>query len=199
MLIFMTASVETLYPLTGLLSLTSFNRLIHLRPSGLIRDSDQLDLLFTLPMETPVLGISADHKGDTEASVVLFEPSGGAYREVADRLAEKSYSETDFLHSIPMMTDFAEDQVHLVARTSALQLENELFNVADFLQMTGYIHLSDPDLPGPEYDIPKSRMFSTQPAGHEPREAWERSYEIFRQLRIDVCGLDLEPFESPTA
>lgn len=190
---------ETLYPLTGLLSLTSFNRLIHLRPSGLIQDSDQLDLLFTLPMETPVLGISANHNGDSEASVVLIEPSNEAYQKVTEHLSETGYHETEFLHSTPMMTDFAEDQVHLVVKTSALQLEKEPFDSAEFLKMTGYVHLSDPDLPGPEYYIPKDKILSAQPSGAEPRKAWEKSYERFRQQRIDVCGLDLEPFESALA
>ena len=97
-------------------------------------------------METPVLGVSADHEGDSEASIILFEPS------------DKVYS---------------------------------------FLEMTGYVHVSDPDLPGPEYDIPKHKAFTAQPTGAETRVAWERSYEMFRQQRIDVCGLDLEPFESP--
>lgn len=196
-LISMEATAETLYPLTGLLSLTGFNRLIHLRPSGLIRDSDQLDLLFTLPMDTPVLGISANHNGDSEASLVLFEPSDKAYTEVAERLAGTSYSETDFLHNIPMMTDFAEDQVHLVARTSTLRLENEQFDAAEFLEMTGYVHLSDPDLPGPEYDVPKDKVSSARPASIEAGMAWDKSYEVFRQQRIEDCGLDLELFESP--
>ena len=190
---------ETLYPLTGLLSLTSFNRLIHLRPSGLIQDSDQLDLLFTLPMETPVLGISANHNGDSEASVVLIEPSNQAYQKITGQLLETGYQETEFLHGIPMMTDFAEDQVHLVVKTSALQLEKEPFDSAEFLKMTGYVHLTDPDLPGPEYNIPKDKVLSAQPSGAEPRKAWEKSYERFRQQRIDVCGLDLEPFESALA
>lgn len=194
------ATAEALYPLTGLLSLTGFNRLIWLRPSGLVRDSDQLDLLFTLPMETPVLGISAtNHGGDTEASIVLFEPSKTAYQHVIDSLNEASYSETGFLHDIPMMTDLAEDKVHLVGKTSALQSESDHFDATEFMDITGFIHIFDPNHPGPEYDIPKEKLPSIQPRGVEPRKAWERSYELYRQQRIDLCGLDLEPFEPPLA
>ena len=146
-------------------------------------------------MDTPILGISANHNGDSEASLVLFEPSNKAYTEVAERLAGTSYSETDFLQNIPMMTDFAEDQIHLVARTSALRLENEQFDADEFLEMTGYIHVSDPDLPGPEYDFLKDKVSSARPDSTEARMAWEKSYEVFRQQRIEDCGLDLEPFE----
>ena len=148
-------------------------------------------------MDTPVLGISANHNGDSEASLILFEPSDKAYTEVAEHLAGTSYSESDFLHNIPMMTDFAEDQIHLVARTSALRLETEQFDAAEFLDMTGYVHVSDPDLPGPEYDVPKDKVSSARPASIEAGMAWEKSYELFRQQRIEDCGLDLEPLESP--
>lgn len=195
-----TATAESLYPLTGLLSLPGFNRLIWLRPSGLIRDSDQLDLLFTLPMETPVLGISAtNHNGDTEASIILFEPSKKAYQDLTDPYPEASYSETEFLHKIPMMTDLAEDQVHIVGKTSTLQSETEQFDAAEFLAITGFIHIFDPDHPGPEYDVPRKKLSSIQQSTVEARKAWERSYELYRQQRMEICGLDLEPFETSSA
>lgn len=93
------------------------------------------------------------------------------------------------------MTDFAEDQVHLVAKTSSLRLENDVFHVDDYLENTAYIQLSDPQLPGPEYNVPQKLLLSAKPATVGPGKAWERSYEIFRERRMDVCGLDLEPFE----
>ena len=147
-------------------------------------------------METPVLGISAPtEKGITEASIVLFEPSEKAYRDATDQISKSGYSETEFLHNMPMLTDLAEDQVHLVEKTSALHLENRNFSAADFLDATGYVHLSDPGLPGPEYDVPRSKLFTAQPTDPDARKAWQQSYEMYRQQRMEVCGLDLEPSE----
>ena len=178
------------------MSLIAFNRLIYLRPSGLISDSGQLDLLFTLPMDTPVLGISSTgHKEDEDVSIVIFQPSAKSYTEIINDFPTKDYSDTGFLQGIHAMTDFAEDQVHLVTKTSSLRLEEDVFNADEFLDYTAYIHLSDAELPGPEYDAPQRRISSAKPAGFGPRKAWERSYEIYREQRMSVCGLDLEPFE----
>lgn len=194
------ANVEALYPLTGLMSLTTFNRLIYLRPSGLISDSSQLDLLFTLPMETPVLGIAATHReGAAEKSIVIFQPSLKAYNETASAFPVESYSDDDFMQRIPAMTDFAEDQVHLVTKTSTLMFAEESFDARQALEATAYIHLSDPDLPGPEYYLSDTMLAMARPTRPEPRKAWERAYELFRERRIDLCGLDLEPVKPDPA
>ena len=147
-----------------------------------------------------MLGISAtNHNGDTEASIVLFEPSVKAYQDLTQLSPEVSYSETEFLHNTPMMTDLAEDQVHLVGKTSALRSETDKFYAAEFLEITGFIHIFDEDHPGPEYDVPKKKLSHMQPVNVEARKAWERSYEMYRQRRMDICGLDLEPFEPSPA
>jgi hypothetical protein len=191
---------EAMYPLTGLMSLTIFNRLIYLRPSGLINDSSQLDLLFTLPMDTPVLGIAAtNHEGGTEKSIMIFQPSLKVYDELASAFPAESYSDDEFMQRIPAMTDFAEDQVHLVTKTSTLLLAEESFDARESLEATAYIHLSDPDLPGPEYYLSDSLLSMARPTRPGPREAWERSYELFRERRMDVCGLDLEPVKPDPA
>ena len=196
MLTWRTAEHEAKYPLTGLMSLLAFNRLIYLRPSGIISDSGQLDLLFTLPMDTPILGISStSHKENEDVSIVIMQPSAKSYTEIVNTISAEDYSDTYFLKGIQAMTDFAEDQVHLVAKTSSLRLEDDVFSVDEYLENTAYIQLSDPELPGPEYDIPPRRFLSAKPTAIGPGKAWERSYEIFRERRMDVCGLDLEPLE----
>lgn len=191
---------EAKYSLTGLMSLTIFNRLIYLRPSGLINDSSQLDLLFTLPMDTPVLGIAAtNYDGGAEKSIMIFQPSLKAYNELASAFPAESYSDDEFMQRIPAMTDFAEDQVHLVTKTSTLMLAEESFDARECLDATAYIHLSDPDLPGPEYYLSDSLLSMARPTRPEPRKAWERAFELFRERRMDVCGLDLEPVKADPA
>lgn len=176
------------------MSLITFNRLIYLRPSGLIGDSGQLDLLFTLPVDIPILGISStSHKEDQDVSIVIFQPSAESYNATIERFPIQDYSDRTFSQEIPEMTDFAEDQVHLVAKSSALQREENAFDANEFLEATGYIHLSDPNLPGPEFDVSQKRFLSAKPTSAEPGQAWEQAYETYREYRMDVCGLDLEP------
>ena len=191
------ANIEAMYPLTSLMSLTTFNRLIYLQPSGLISDSAQLDLLFTLPVDAPVLGISAtDHKNDEGTSILVLQPSSKAYDELTSTFPLENYSDVEFMQGIQAMTDFAEDRVHLVAKTSALRLVEESFDAQEYLEATAYIHLSDTELPGPEYHLPESMLSMARPARPEPRKAWERTYEVFMERRMDICGLDLEPMKS---
>lgn len=191
---------EAKYSLTGLMSLTIFNRLIYLRPSGLINDSSQLDLLFTLPMDTPVLGIAAtNHDRGAEKPIMIFQPSLKAYDQLASAFPAESYSDDEFMLRIPAMTDFAEDQVHLVTKSSTLVLAEESFDARESLEATAYIHLSDPYLPGPEYYLSDSLLSMARPTRPGPRKAWEGAYELFRERRMNVCGLDLEPVKADPA
>ena len=188
---------EERYPLTNLLSLIHYNRILFLRPSGLILDSTPLDLLFTLPMEQPLLGLSAPEDGSMQPAILLFEPSKETYRDVISSLPEGAYPDGEFLQRVtttPAPAD-GESPMTLLAQTSALGDVDAQFNATRFLDTTAYIRLSDPDLPGPEYDIPRQDYVRAMPGSKEARQAWEGVYERFRDARMGVCGLDLERVE----
>lgn len=185
---------EAAYPLFGLLSLSVFSRLIYLRPSGLIMDSANLDLLFSLPMESAILGISGNSVEEfTLPSIVIFEPSIAAYNDVLSSISIETYSDDEFLRHIPQISGVAEEG-HLIAKTSAISLENSEFTATDFFKSVSYVHLSDPDFPGPEFDIPSQTVVRARPKLPQHRVIWEMVYEIFREQRMSICGLDLEPF-----
>lgn len=185
---------ESVFPLAGLLSLSAYNRLIYLPPSGLVLDTSGLDHLFTLPMESTMLGISAG-SGDesTTPSVVLLSPSKDAFQVMLESLPLNKYDEDAFLSKIPLLADLPEDQIHIVAKTSSLGHEDDAFDPAKFLASTSYVHISDSDMLGPEYDSPREMVTSARPRKPQPRKAWQDVYEKYRQRRMDVCGLDLEP------
>lgn len=184
---------EAAYPLTDLLSLTLFNRLIYLKPSGLLFDSGKLDMLFTLPMESAMLGFSGNPRDeDAIPSVILVKPSEKAYNDTLSSIPAGSYSDNEFIQHVSLVTDTA-DQAHIMAKTSAIHLESDRFNVTEFIESTSYVHLSDPGLPGPEFNIPRRQLLRVKPKQPNHRKAWETVYEIFRERRISVCGLDLEP------
>ena len=171
--------------------------MIYLQPSGLVLDSGGLDRLFTLPMESTALGISASggaqEEGSSLPSVMLFEPSKQAYEDSISNVFSSPNFEEEFQQSVPRMADMPEDQVFLVAKTSALQYEKAQFNATEFLEATAYVHISDADLAGPEYDMPPKEVAKARPTKPQHRKAWEAVYDRYRDLRMDVCGLDLEP------
>ncbi|KAI4281345.1 MAG: hypothetical protein L6R35_005675 [Caloplaca aegaea] len=188
------AGGESVFPLAGLLSLAAYNRLIYLPPSGLVLDTSGLDHLFTLPMETNMLGISAGSEDETiTPSVVLLSPSKDAFQTTLESLPSNGYDEDGFLSKIPRLADLPEDQVHIVAKTSSLRHEDDGFDAAEFLDTTSYVHISDADMLGPEYDTPREMTTLARPRKLQPRKAWHDVYEKYRQGRMDVCGLDLEP------
>ncbi|KAL8670810.1 MAG: hypothetical protein Q9168_004671 [Polycauliona sp. 1 TL-2023] len=192
------AGEQSTFPIAGLLSLTAYNRVIHLIPSGLVLDTSGLDHLFTLPMESDLLGISAGTKDEAASpSVVLLKPSRDALHTTIESLSASKYDEEDFLSRVPLLSDLPEDQVHIVAKTSSLKLEGDNFNVTAFLGSTSYVHMSDPEILGPEYDTPRHILASVVPKKTEPERAWREVYEKYRELRMDVCGLDLEPMPKP--
>lgn len=189
---------EEKYPLLSVLSLMHYNRILVLRQPGLILDSTPLDLLFTLPMEKPMLGLSDPQDERREPVILLFEPSKETYHDIAATLPEGAYPDEEFLQKVPVehAPEDPEKRVHLLATTALLGNENsDSFTAKDFLDVTAYVHVEDPGLPGPEYDVPRQDFVKAMPRAKEARKAWESVYERFRDARMNVCGLDLEPME----
>lgn len=182
------------YPLARLLSLTKFNRLIYLQPSGLIINSGKLDMLFTLAMESETKGVLAKLREENQAPpVLIFEPSAEAFNKTMAVFEAGNYREDEFLRSIPSSNAATSNRSHSVVETSAIHLENDGFNLSGFIDTTSYVHISDPGMLGPEFGSPRSRLIRARPEQTEPREVWEAVYERYRQQRMEVCGLDLEP------
>ncbi len=188
---------EERYPLANLLSLVHYNRVLFLQPSGLILDSTPLDLLFTLPMERPLLGLSAPEDESLQPAILLLEPSKDTYQDVISSLPEGAYLDSEFLQRVPVTPAPAdgESPMTLLAQTSALDDVDAQFNATDFFSTTAYVRLSDSSLPGPEYDIPRQDYVRAMPRSKQARKAWEGVYERFREVRMDTCGIDLEPVE----
>ena len=189
---------EERYPLMNLLSLVHYHRVLFLQPSGLILDSTPLDLLFTLPMEKPLLGLSAPEDESMQPAILLFEPSKETYLDVISSLPEGAYPDSEFLQRVTITSAPANggSRMTLLAQTSGLDDVDGQFDAADFLDTTAYVRLSDSDLPGPQYDIPRQDYVRAMPRPKQGRKAWEGLYGRFRDARMEVCGLDLEPVET---
>lgn len=182
------------YPLTTLLSLTKFDRLIYLQPSGLIINSERLDTFFTLPTESETEGVFAKLREENEtAPILIFEPSAEAFNESMAAIEADIYKEDEFLRSIPSSSAATSDWRNSVVETSAIYLEDDSLTLSSFIDQTSYVHISDPGMLGPEFGSPRSKIIRARPEQTEPREIWEAIYERYRQQRMEVCGLDLEP------
>ncbi|KAL9003909.1 MAG: hypothetical protein Q9188_003247 [Gyalolechia gomerana] len=185
---------ESIFPLVGLLSLSAYNRIIYLPPSGLVLDTSGLDHLFTLPMESDMLGISAGPEDEgSSPSIVLLSPSKESFQATLSSLDSEKYDEDISLRKTPLLADLPKDQVHVVAKTSGLRFEDDKFDAAGFMDNTSYVQISDANILGPEYDTPRQLLASARPEKPEPKKAWLEVYEKYRERRMDVCGLDLEP------
>ena len=187
---------EERWPLLNMLSLVHYNRVLVLSQPGLILDPTPLDLLFTLPMDKPMLGLSDPQDEGKYPVILLFEPSKDLYHDIAAALPEGAYPDTEFMQRISMESapEDPEKRLHLLATTSLLgQGEETAFNATEFMDMTAYVHFEDPGLPGPGHDIPRQAFMKAMPETAEARRAWEIVYTKFRDKRMDICGLDLEP------
>ena len=91
------------------------------------------------------------------------------------------------------MPGISEDINQSIVGTSELHSKGGNFSLAALLATTSYVHFSDSNILGPEYDISREVFLRSSPLEAEPRKAWEDLYELYRTRRMDVCGLDLEP------
>ena len=191
---------EEQYPLTNIFSLNYYNRLIYLPPSGLLLNADPMDLLFTLPMEDhQILGLADPMAENNEVDILLIEPSKSLIQDTMSSLPEGAFLDKEFLGKVhttpaPIPTN-GENSINLLAETGPLTNVGTQFNATAFMEESAYVRLKDDGLPGPEYATPRGQLADVMPREREARRAWEAAYERFREVRMDVCGLDLEPME----
>lgn len=202
-------SPEERFPLTNLLSLITMNRIIYLQPSGLVMDVTPLDLLFTLPMEErSMIGLSDPQSGTNDPAILLVEPGKKAWKNAVAALPEGVYGDDAFfglVHTSVAPSSAATDEktegkeggVNLVSETGSLRdgIEVRNSNASTWLEDTAYVRLKDERLKGPEFEMSDQAKESVMPKLVERRKAWQAAYERFREERMDVCGLDLEPLQ----
>ena len=176
-----------------LLSLTTYERLLYLQPSGLVIDSTPLDALFGISTNATFLALS--QASDITVPAWLIKPSGLAYRQA---MAASSYprgtiSEIERLKNITKFASKHMGHSDLIFKSSSLHQQEQDFASSSFMAKAAYVQLSDPGIPAPEYDIPRHVYMRSRPQDAEARRAWEDLYELYRTRRMDVCGLNLEP------
>ncbi|KAK7610939.1 hypothetical protein BKA81DRAFT_430730 [Phyllosticta paracitricarpa] len=187
------------YSLISMFSLTDFDRLIYLAPSGVIVDSLALDSLLAFSPQKKLAALPADPSASKiSTSFMVLQPSASTFKELSAARAERvSDDEALFqqyfdAHSSLLPPSLELDTTLYYESTELRFLgDPEAFNSTAFFGSTSYVRLTDPELPGPEYDVPYGRMVELRPKKGEARWAWERLYFKFHHRRMEVCGLDL--------
>ncbi|EKG11084.1 hypothetical protein MPH_11827 [Macrophomina phaseolina MS6] len=193
------ASIQPEFSLASIFSLIDFDRLLYLAPPGVIVDSLALDALLAFSPPRKLAALPEDPTASRiSTNLLLIQPSSSTFKELSSVRAEsdlddKTLFQKYFETSTSLLPPTAEDDTTLYFESPELRMldDPESFNSTHFLSSTAYVRLTDPELPGPEYDVPYGRMVQLRPKEDEPRWVWEKLYFKFRGGRMDICGLDL--------
>ncbi|KAK0645029.1 hypothetical protein DIS24_g8337 [Lasiodiplodia hormozganensis] len=192
-------SVPPKYSLASFFSLIDFDRLLYLAPSGVIIDSLAMDALLAFSPSRRLAALPEDPTASRiSTNFMLMQPSMSTFRKLSAALGKDDFSDQElfqkhFEASTSLLPPTAEAETTLYYESPELRAldDSESFNSTQFLTTTAYVRLADPELPGPEYDVPYGQMVQLRPKEDEARWVWEKLYSKFRGNRMDVCGLDL--------
>jgi len=193
-------------------ALDGYDRVLYLSNPGTVLNAAPLDSLLAFAPSAPLTALAAPDATLTEASSVslspsllLIQPSKPNLDRIADIMASSSSAQTVANTTALLTTAFPPpasllsstfldltEQATLLTTTHTLTQASSTFNASVFLAETGYVHVSDPRLPGPEVSLPWNVKVKVRPQEETARKVWERVYEGWRSRRMEVCGLDLE-------
>ncbi|KAI9795847.1 MAG: hypothetical protein M1833_006796 [Piccolia ochrophora] len=188
------------YPLPLLFTLTDYDQVMHLSPSGLLLNSSTLDGLLSEPIATSLAALPAPRSSpSTPSSILVVRPSAADYHDMKSLFASESFhTDIELLrtHYAGQGTVLApKDEITLVLETSSLQRVSAHFQATAVYASTSYVHFSDSMLPGPEFAVGRDDLLQAKPKDFEAGRVWQSVYDRFRQERRDVCGLDLDVWD----
>ncbi|KAF2634758.1 hypothetical protein P280DRAFT_474355 [Massarina eburnea CBS 473.64] len=193
-------SLPSSYSLASLYSLTNYERLVYLQGPGVLLDASALDSLLAFSTSEAMAAFPATaERRELSTSLLLIHPSRESFQQLketrmATPVADLALFRQTFAAPESLISEWSLSMGNVVYESQKLRGTMDGFNASEFRAATTYVRLSDPELPGPEYDVPYTDRMRLRPKEGQAREAWERLYEQFRQRRMEVCGLDLEPW-----
>jgi hypothetical protein len=173
--------------LANMLALTSFERVIYLQPRGLVMDAEILDSLFKAPVNASITALDGAYAKPQQS--LLIKPSLALAKRPA--IAKEKFGspilERDPLSGVILPTSYMRDLPEEV------DLDLDADNIYD---TTGYLRFTDSDILGPEFDLKKGTFARVQPRDLDLQVIWRNAYDHFRLMRMNYCGLDLQPIAS---
>ena len=186
------------YSLASLYSLVDYERLIYLQGPGVLLDASSLDSLLAFSKSEPMAAYPATaERKDMSTSLLMIHPSQGSFQQLKQLRTSKPMTDLNLFRQTfrapeSLMSEWSLSMGNVVYESRDLRKAGDDFNATACEQATTFVRLSDPELPGPEYDVPFSDRVKLRPENEQAQEAWSKLYERFRQQRMEVCGLDLE-------
>lgn len=186
------------YSLASLYSLVDYERLIYLQGPGVLLDASSLDSLLAFSKSEPMAAFPATpDRTDMSTSLLMIHPTQASFQQLKALRTTKPCSDLDLFRktfAVPgsLISEWSLSMGNVVYESQALRTASDSFNATAFEQSTTFVRLSEPEMPGPEYDMPYATRVKVRPQNAQAQEAWGKLYERFRQQRMEVCGLDLE-------
>lgn len=186
------------YSLASVYGLLDYERALVLSTPGLIMDAKPLDSVLAYAPQSLIGTLQPDTSaGINGTELLLASPDAEAHAALANAASLATTSDMSVVQStLPeaLMLDAGKSDERLVASISTLHEAGTGFNATAYLSSAAYIYFSDPKLPGPEYDVPYADKVKARPRNKDADWTWTKLYGSFAQKRMDMCGLDLEPY-----
>jgi hypothetical protein len=194
------ATLPSSYSLASIYSLVDYERILYLQGPGVLLDASALDSLLAFSKSKPMAAFPATpERKDLSTSMMLVHPSQENFHQMKKLRAAKPISDLELFRSTfaapeSLIADWSLSMGNVYYESQNLRVPVEDFNATAFVDATTFVRLSEPELPGPEFDIPYADHVKLRPKNQEAKEVWTKLYENFQQQRMDVCGLDLEVY-----
>jgi hypothetical protein len=171
------------YSNAALAAVDQFKRVMTFPLPGLVLDTAPLDSILAFTETNSIAAYPL--LNSSQESTIIIVPSSTNRHLLRNDLSS--------LRSDDLLPD---TQDHSLFTTShdLRTFEPSSFNANDFLAATAFMRFADPDLPGPEYDVPYSTIVKMRPSGADQSFLWEKMYSTYKDRRYGVCGFDLEPW-----
>jgi hypothetical protein len=186
------------YSLASVYSLVDYERLLYLQGPGVLLDASSTDSLLAFSKSEPMAAYPATSgRNDMSTSLMVIHPTQASFQQLKALRQTTPASDLDLFRktfAVPgsLISEWSLSMGNVVYESQDLRQASDTFNATAFEQSTTFVRLSDPEIPGPEYDVPYSTRVKLRPQNEQAQEAWSKLYERFRQQRMEVCGLDLE-------
>lgn len=192
------------YSLASLYSLTDYERLLYLQGPGVLLDASALDSLLAFSKSAPMAAYpETAERQQLSTALMMVHPTKDVYRQLRELRASQPLSDVSLLRKAfagpeSLFSEWSLSMGDVVYESRNLRSAGEGFNATAFETTTTLVRFSDPEMPGPQFDVPYLRRMELRPDNEEAGTLWEGLYEQFRQRRIEVCGLDLDLWTEPT-
>jgi len=195
------------YSIASIFNLTSYQKIMVLPTPGLILNSQKLDTVLAFSELDQLSTYPPIEMQKMMASVLVFRPSSESFHRLASAQTNRALPDLKLLQkhfaSSGTLLSQADSDLDSSAYTTLGELRaanptGERFNGTRFLASTAFVQLSDPQLPGIQFEVPYEKIVKLRPKDDDQSYLWEKMQNLYKDRRYGVCGLDLETWPEKT-